>query len=840
MSAEPGPRVVDRGSSLRAALAEAGAALQQLRERLAEVDARRSDAGLERDEHALAIFQEILSVPPLGLPPGELFTLAVDRLSRLLAADRAVLFVQDEASGRLVPRSGRGFRREDLEQLAVEPGERLIGRVFREKRVLTHDAATADPAEPLGDRFPVRQGIAVPVRTEGEVGGVLFAGRRALGAPFGTTDVLLLLVLADRVGSALVHQRLLERHGQHLAHLRELRTLADGQRPGGEPAEVLNGVVEAACRLPGVRAALALAGSGPAAVTAVAGAGRLRGVGPGSLGTMGQLLEEAFAAERPIVVRDLQARPAGAPGPLEREGLRAAVLAPLRTRGRVLGVLALADAEPRELSTEEVEMALTVATAAAVCLDAGAELRQLRATVREQGPRLARQAEQEQARVLTALGAGLTRELSGAFALLLGRSQLLLARAQDESLREALGVLEEAAWRGTDVVQRLLGLAEADRTPAVPCDLGGLAQEALAFARPRIGSAAARIEIVADLPRTAPVVGSAIALREAIAALVRNAMEAMAAGGTVAVRTRDVEGGVELAVTDTGEGIAPGTLARIFDPFFTTRPGHLGLGLTVVRAVVVRAGGRIDVRSGPGGTTATIWLPMARETGAAASAPSPAGTRPEQPAPPHGERAVGATRPASPASREPNASGSPMNGAPRAATNGDGAVHPSGESTAAPAPVPAAALAAGPPRADPQPAEPLAPSPAAAPRSVGSVLIVEEEDGIRAAVWEALAQAGHRLESAVDAGAALDRLARGGVDVVVTDLALRDRSGLQLAAAVKERCPGAAVVLLTGWGRRLHEDRVRGAGVDVMVIKPVQPDRVRAAVAEALGLHPSA
>ena len=72
----------------------------------------------------------------------------------------------------------------------------------------------------------------------------------------------------------------------------------------------------------------------------------------------------------------------------------------------------------------------------------------------------------------------------------------------------------------------------------------------------------------------------------------------------------------------------------------------------------------------------------------------------------------------------------------------------------------------------------------------------------------------------------LERLAVGGIDVVVTDLALRDRSGLQLAAAVKERSPGSAVVLLTGWGRRLHEERVRGAGVDVMVVKPVQPERV--------------
>ncbi len=820
MSGEPGARAVDRESSLRAMLAELGETLERLRERLAEAER----PGAERDEHALAIFQEVLSVPPLGLPPGELFALAVDRLSRLLAADRAVLFVLDEASGRLVPRSVRGLRREELEPLAIEPGEGLIGRVFREKRVLIHDAAAPESADPFAERFPVRQGIAVPVRTEGEIGGVLFAGRRALGAPFSTTDVLLLLVLADRVGSTLVHQRLLERHGEHLARLRELRTLVDEQRPGSEAPDILAGVVDAACRLPGVRAALALAGPGPAAVTAAVGAGRMRGVGAGPLGTVGELLASGFAADRPIVVRDLQAREGGAPGPLEREGLRAALLVPLRTRGRVLGLLALADGEPREFSTEEVEMALTLATAAAVALDASAELHALRTTVREQGPRLTRQAEVEQARVLSVLGAGLTRELSGVFAVLLGRSQLLLARAQDESLREGLSVLEEAAWRGTDVVQRLLGLAEADRAPAAPCDLGAIAQEALAFARPRIGSSASRIDMVAELPPTAPVIGSAIALREVVAALVLNAMEAMSGGGTVTVRARDVEGGVELVVADAGEGIGTEAAARVFDPFFTTRPGHLGLGLTVARAVILRAGGRLDLRSGAPGTTVTIWLPAAGGGGiVAAEAPAPTGVRPAPPTPgrPADEPPEPLARPEPPARPDSTEPVAATNGVPAAATNG------ARSPMAAPGPTPV-------------PEPPPAPAPAAPLRRVGSVLIVEEEDGIRDAVSEALAAAGHHIESAVDADAALDRLARGGVDVVVTDLALRDRSGLQLAAAVKERCPRAAVVLLTGWGRRLHEARVRGAGVDVMVVKPVQPDRVRAAVAEALRLHPSA
>ena len=766
MSGDPGPGAVGAQASLRAILAEMREVLESARERLREAlpgaDGRRSELAAERDEHALAIFQEILSVPPLGLPPGELFALAMDRLSRLLAADRALLFVHDEATGRLVPRSSRGFRREEMETLALDPSQGLIGRVFREKRVQTVDEAVA--LDPFLERFPVRQGIAVPVRTEGEVGGVLFAGRRALGAPFGTTDVLLLLVIADRVGSALVHQRLLERHGEHLARLREVRALVDEQRPGREPHDILARVSEAACRVPGVRAALALAGSGPTTITAAAGAGRLRSVGPEQIQPDDELLAAGFAADRPVAIRDLRARATARPGVLERDGLRAGLLVPLCSRGRVLGLLALADVEPREFSPEEVEMALTLAAVTAVALDSRRGLEDLRQALGEQAARQAEQAEGEKARVLTAFGAGLTRELSAVFALLLGKSQLMLARAPDESLREGLAALEEAAWRGTDVTQRLLGLAEADRAADLSCDLGTIAQEALAFARPRPGSAPAggRIEMTADLPPTSPVAGSATALREAVVNLVLNAMEAMPAGGSVTVRLREVEHGVELVVADSGAGIAPEVKPRIFDPFFTTRPGHLGLGLTVVQAVVLRAGGRVDVASGPAGTTVTLWLPTAPASGATRSDESLAGE-----------------------------------------------------------PVPEPALEAP-------------------PAPVGSVLIVEEEDGIRSAVLDALAAAGHRVEATVDATSALDRLALGGIDVVVTDLALRDRSGLQLAAAVKQRSPGAAVVLLTGWGRRLHEERVRGAGVDVMVVKPIEPERVRTAVAEALRLHPPA
>jgi signal transduction histidine kinase/CheY-like chemotaxis protein len=763
MSGEPVPSAAGP-LTVRAALSQLGDALENLRERLRESAAasasdREREQLADRDEHALAIFQEILSVPPLGLPPGELFGLAMDRLSRLLAADRALLFVREDATGRLVPRSGRGFRREDLESVALDPFGGLVGRVFKEKRVLTYDAGAAPAVDdPFVERFPVRQAIAVPVRTDGEVGGVLFAGRQALGAPFSTTDILLLLVIADRVGSALVHQRLLERQGDYIARLRELRSLVDANLAGREPREILARAGNAACRLAGVRGALALAGAGLGAVEALAGAGLLAAVGPERIRATDALLAEGFGAEGPAVIRDVQGRSSALPGVLEEEGFRAVLLVPMRIRGRVVGLLCLADPDARDFAPEEVESALMLAALTASALEAQRGLLELHQTGAEQRAADAEHAAGEKARVLAALAAGLTRELNAAFAMMLGKSQLLLARAQSDPLREGLTALEEAAWRGTDVLQRLLGLAEADQPDATAGDLSAIAHEAMGFTRARVlrtPDARGRFEMTADLAPTPSVAGSATALREAVINLVLNAMEAMPGGGTVTVSTRGREDGAELVVSDTGEGIAEDIRPRIFDPFFTTRPGHLGLGLCVAQAVVLRAGGRLDVCSRPDGTTITVWLPAA--------------ARHETPAP--------------------------------------GGV--AGEGVRAPA----------------------------SAERTGSILVVEEEEGVRGAVLDALTAVGHRVEAVEDATAALARLAQGGIDVVVTDLALRDRSGLQLAAAVKERSRHAAVVLLTGWGRRLHEERLRESGVDVMLVKPTQPDRVRSAVAQALRLR---
>jgi len=71
---------------------------------------------------------------------------------------------------------------------------------------------------------------------------------------------------------------------------------------------------------------------------------------------------------------------------------------------------------------------------------------------------------------------------------------------------------------------------------------------------------------------------------------------------------------VTLSVRDTGAGMDEATRSRIFEPFFSTKPsGHgTGLGLWIVRDIMERSGGAIDVRSTPGaGTEFVMYFPAA-------------------------------------------------------------------------------------------------------------------------------------------------------------------------------------------------------------------------------------
>jgi two-component system NtrC family sensor kinase len=96
--------------------------------------------------------------------------------------------------------------------------------------------------------------------------------------------------------------------------------------------------------------------------------------------------------------------------------------------------------------------------------------------------------------------------------------------------------------------------------------------------------------------------------------IVLNAVDAMKGKGRLGIATKsnDAEGTVDIAISDSGPGIAPENLERVFDPFFTTKGvGHgTGLGLSVSYGIVQSHNGDIAVASEPGaGATFTISLP---------------------------------------------------------------------------------------------------------------------------------------------------------------------------------------------------------------------------------------
>lgn len=93
-------------------------------------------------------------------------------------------------------------------------------------------------------------------------------------------------------------------------------------------------------------------------------------------------------------------------------------------------------------------------------------------------------------------------------------------------------------------------------------------------------------------------------LTRAVVHLVMNAVEAMPEGGAIAVSARSVPDGIEVAIADSGSGVAPDVMKRVFEPLFTTKRNSAGLGLAVVQQIVEAHGGTVHLESTAGvGTT---------------------------------------------------------------------------------------------------------------------------------------------------------------------------------------------------------------------------------------------
>jgi PAS domain S-box-containing protein len=355
------------------------------------------------------------------------------------------------------------------------------------------------------------------------------------------------------------------------------------------------------------------------------------------------------------------------------------------------------------------------------------------------------------------------------------QSAAALARldlAVDHAAQSDLAEIERQCQRAGALVRQLLAFARRQPLTQRTLSLNQVVLDVESLLRRVIGEP---VKLVTELAEELwTVSGDPAQLEQVLMNLCVNARDAMPEGGTLTLRTRNVEAEadfanrhatvpgkrwVELSVRDTGLGMAPRTLERIFEPFFTTKaPGRgTGLGLAVVHGIVRQHHGVVEVGSTPGhGSIFSVRLP------AVEGAPAEAERRP---------RAV-------------------------------------------------------------------------APRQGGTVLVVEDDASVRQGLSRLLERSGFRALTADDAESALALLAGVAVDLVILDAVLPGLSGLAAFRTIRERHPGARILVVSGYGEGQMDPELRKEPGTTFLQKPFTHlelldvvQRVLAPSERAAGVH---
>jgi CheY-like chemotaxis protein len=115
------------------------------------------------------------------------------------------------------------------------------------------------------------------------------------------------------------------------------------------------------------------------------------------------------------------------------------------------------------------------------------------------------------------------------------------------------------------------------------------------------------------------------------------------------------------------------------------------------------------------------------------------------------------------------------------------------------------------------------------------VLVIDDEESVRGVIAECLLADGHKVDLADGPGAGLRKIRAGRYDLIITDRAMPEMSGDQLAVQARRMAPGVPILMLTGFGDFMNAADEHPVGVDVVVSKPVTIDALRQAIATATG-----
>lgn len=183
-------------------------------------------------------------------------------------------------------------------------------------------------------------------------------------------------------------------------------------------------------------------------------------------------------------------------------------------------------------------------------------------------------------------------------------------QAHVDRLSEFLAVAKGEINRLDYIITQFLQAIRPVPPQLVPASLNDVVLKTLDLLRPELDNRG--FHVTTNLHRELPVAPlDASQMQQVLVNLIKNAMQAMRRGGELTLRTGEGMDGVWVCVEDTGGGISQEQISRVFEPFYTTKKEGSGLGLMIVRRIILAHGGRIDIDSRLGrGTSIRVWLPL--------------------------------------------------------------------------------------------------------------------------------------------------------------------------------------------------------------------------------------
>jgi hypothetical protein len=510
---------------------------------------------------------------------------------------------------------------------------------------------------------------------------------------------------------------------------------------------------------------------------------------------------------------------------------------------------------------------------------------------RAEKERASLQEQLQQAQKLESIGrlaGGVAHDFNNLLTVINGYGDLVLSQLQEEDpLREHVDEIRKAGERAAELTRQLLVFSRKQIVEPKPLDLNAVVTESEKMLRRLLRE---DIELVAELdPSLGMVMADPGQLHQVLMNLVVNAREAMHRGGRLTIETANTEVDevcaaghpeilpgpfVLLTVSDTGAGIGKEIQKRIFDPFFTTKPDGegTGLGLSTVYGIVRQCGGAISVFSEPGqGTTFKVYLPRIEATVASAEVAPPSADELRgsgtvlvvddqeavrrlavQVLKHYGYRTLEATeggealllaerysgpidlmltdvlmplmtgkelaerlKPLRPHMRVLYMSGYTADHISRRGLLDPGALYI---------------------------AKPFAPDALAVKvrealgeaRPASSILVVDDDDSIRNLFELTLTGVGYKVVVAKDGREALARMREQRFDLVVTDLVMPEREGIEIVQTLRKEQPDLKIIAVSGAFGGMYLKVAKALGANATLAKPVSKDALLTTVRSLL------